>query len=126
MKCGSTGLGYPFRARASTIHAYGIVAVPLLYHMRRLFAGHSFPFLSAVYNYFLFRSVLCLRFFPPLLVPNDCTSVKYASGYFSILSAPCLLARLSCITQSVFARAFSYFVFPVSCSRVSWIGHPPL
>lgn len=72
---------------------------------------------------------LCLMstiFFPPLLVPNDCTSVKYASGYFSILSAPCLLARLSCITQSVFARAFSYFVFPVSCSRVflDWTPSP--
>jgi hypothetical protein len=58
--------------------------------MRRLFVGHSLPFLSAVYNFFLFRSVLCLL---PLLVPNDCPSVKYASGYFSILSAlACLLA----------------------------------
>jgi hypothetical protein len=37
--------------------------------------------LSYVYDFF------------PLLVPNDCTSVKYASGYFSILSAlACLLA----------------------------------
>lgn len=81
--------------------------------MRRLFAGHSFPFLSAVYNYFLFRSVLCLRFFPPLLVPNDCPSVKYASGYFSILLAcsPVLYYPIGLCTR--------FFVFRLSPSRVA-------
>jgi hypothetical protein len=79
--------------------------------------------LSAVY-YFLLRTVLCLRSFFAL---NDWPFMKYASNYFFFVRR--LLACLFCITpplvELVFAHArFSSHLFLVSCSRVSWIGHP--
>ena len=97
--------------------------------LRCLSLGICFPPLSAVY-YFLLRTVLCLRissFLYPAL--NDWPFMKYASNYFffplcavSLPTCP-VLPPLS-LNWSSHARALSLFFLSVSCSRVSWIGHP--
>ncbi|KAF8478068.1 hypothetical protein DFH94DRAFT_78277 [Russula ochroleuca] len=46
---------------------------------------------------------------------------------FLCAPSPCLLVLYyPPLAESVFARAFSLSSFLVSCSRVSWIGHPPV